>query len=215
MARSIRRSVKVMWWRGWLSKAQASRPKSFPWRKSSRRRGRKPTYRSPEYWAGLPDEITVRVVRVRAHVPGFRTRSVMLVTTLLDPVKYPPQALAQLYLRRWEMEICFRNLKTTLQMEHLSCKSPDMFDRELRLHFLSHNLVRRVALEAARRHLVPVQRISFAGTLGAMHTFAEACLRAPSQKAQQRVREELYRLLAADLVPERPGRREPLSLIHI
>ena len=176
------------------------------------RRGRKPTYRSPEYWAGLPDEITVRVVRVRAHVPGFRTRSVMLVTTLLDPVKYPPQALAQLYLRRWEMEICFRNLKTTLQMEHLSCKSPDMFDRELRLHFLSHNLVRRVALEAARRHLVPVQRISFAGTLGAMHTFAEACLRAPSQKAQQRVREELYRLLAADLVPERPGRREPRAV---
>jgi hypothetical protein len=69
------------------------------------------------------------VVRVQVRVPGFRTRSVLLVTTLLDPVQYPPQALAQLYRRRWEMELCFRHLKTTLQMEHLSCKSPAMIDR--------------------------------------------------------------------------------------
>lgn len=176
------------------------------------RRGAKPTYMSGEYWAQLPDPITVRVVRVSMSVPGFRTRSVLLVTTLLDPVKYPPQALAQLYRRRWEMELCFRHLKTTLQMEHLSCKSPPMVDRELRLHFLSHNLVRRVALEAARRHLVPLQRISFAGALGAIHTFAEASLRARSAKAQQQIREALYKLLAHDLVPERPGRREPRAL---
>ena len=174
--------------------------------------GPKPKYMSAEYWSQLPDQITVRVVRVRVRVRGFRTRSVLLVTTLLDPVNYPPQALAQLYLRRWEMEICFRHLKTTLQMDHLSCKSPAMIDRELRLHFLTHNLVRRVALEAARRHLVPVQRISFAGALGAVHTFAEACLRARSPKTQEQVRRRLYQLLAGDLVPERPGRREPRAL---
>jgi hypothetical protein len=176
------------------------------------RHGPKPKYMTAEYWAELPAEITVRVVRVQLRVPGFRTRAVLLVTTLLDPVKYPSQALAQLYRRRWEMELCFRHLKTTLQMEHLSCKSPALIDRELRLHFLSHNLVRRIALEAARRHLVPVQRISFAGALGAMHTFAEACLRARSPKAQQRTREQLYQLLAEDLVPERPGRREPRAV---
>jgi hypothetical protein len=174
--------------------------------------GPKPKYMSAEYWAQLPDQITVRVVRVRVRVRGFRTRSVLLVTTLLDPVNYPPQALAQLYLRRWEMELCFRHLKTTLKMEHLSCKSPAMIDRELRLHFLTHNLVRRVALEAARRHLVPVQRISFAGALGAVHTFAEACLRARSPKAQEQIRGRLYQLLAGDLVPERPGRREPRAV---
>ncbi|MBX3734407.1 MAG: IS4 family transposase [Verrucomicrobiae bacterium] len=175
-------------------------------------RGSQPRYMSEEFWAQLPDEITVRVVRVAMRVPGFRTRSVLLVTTLLDPVRYPPQALAELYLRRWEMELSFRHLKTTLQMEHLSCKSPAMIDRELRLHFLSHNLVRRVALEAARRHLVPLQRISFKGTLGAVHTFAEACLRAPSAKRRQRIQQQLYKVVAADLVPERPGRREPRAV---
>ena len=176
------------------------------------RKGRKSKYMSVEYWAELPDEITVRIVRVRAWRPGFRTRSVMLVTTLLDPVQYPAEELAKLYLRRWEMEICFRHIKTTLQMEHLSCKTPEMIDRELRMHFLVHNLVRRVALEAARRHLVPVQRISFAGALGAVHTFSEACLRARSKKGQTRIREQLYKLLAEDLVPERPGRREPRAV---
>jgi hypothetical protein len=176
------------------------------------RHGPKPKYMTAQYWAQLPAEITVRVVRVRLWMPGFRTRSVLLVTTLLDPVNYPPQELARLYRRRWEMELCFRHLKTTLQMEHLSCKSPAMIERELRLHFLSHNLVRRVALEAARRHRVPVQQISFAGTLGALHPFAEACLRARSLKAQQRIREQLYQLLANDLVPERPGRREPRAV---
>lgn len=175
-------------------------------------RGAKPRYMSPEYWAQLPDEITVRVVRVRIRVPGFRTRSVLLVTTLLDPVQYPPHELAQLYRRRWEMELCFRHLKTTLQMEHLSCKSPALIERELHLHFLSHNLVRRVALEAARRQGVPLQRISFAGALGAVHAFAEACLRARSRKAQDRIRQQLYALLAKDLVPERPGRREPRAI---
>ena len=111
---------------------------------------------TPEYWAQLPDEISVRVVRVKAQVPGFRTRSVLRVTTLLDPAKYPPSELAKLYLRRWEMEICFRHLKTTLQMDVLSCKTPAMIERELRRHFLVHNVVRRVALEAARHHSVPI-----------------------------------------------------------
>lgn len=176
------------------------------------RKGPKPKYMTPEYWAQLTEEITVRVVRVKAQVPGFRTRSVLLVTTLLDPVKYPPSQLAKLYLRRWEMEICFRHLKTTLQMDVLSCKTPAMIERELRMHFLVHNVVRRVALEAARHHGVPIQRISFAGTVGAIHSFAEACLQVRSRKRREQMRAQLYELLAGDLVPERPGRQEPRAV---
>lgn len=176
------------------------------------RKGPKPKYMTREYWAQFPDEIKVRVVRVRAQVPGFRTRSVLLVTTLLDPVKYPASQLGKLYLRRWEMEICFRHVKTTLQMDVLSCKAPGMIERELRMHFLVHNLVRRVALDAARHHHVPVQRISFAGAVGAIHRFAEACLQVRSRKRREQMRAQLYELLAGDLVPERPGRREPRAV---
>jgi hypothetical protein len=84
----------------------------------------------------------------------------------LDSAKYPPEALSKLYFRRWAMELTLRNIKITLQMEVLSCKNPDNLEREIRMHFLVHNLVRRLMLESARRHRVPLERVSFAGALG-------------------------------------------------
>jgi len=167
---------------------------------------------SSELWARLPDVLTLRLVRCQLHIPGFRTRQVILVTTLLDSTLYPPAALGQLYYRRWAMELTLRNLKVTLQMDQLNCKTPENLEREIRMHLLLHNLVRRVMLEAARRHRVPLERISFAGSLAAARRYAEALLQARSQNARQRLLEELFRVIAADLVPERPGRREPRAV---
>jgi hypothetical protein len=99
-----------------------------------------PRYLTQAEWAALPAELSLRVVKVALQIPGLRTRCVILVTTLLDPKAYPPHALAQLYLRRWLMELTFRHLKTTLQMDHLSCRSPETVERELRMHLLVHNL---------------------------------------------------------------------------
>ena len=109
--------------------------------------------------------LTLRLVRCRLSLPGFRTHQVILVTTLLDTEAFPAAKLAQLYYRRWFMELSLRNLKTTLQMDQLSCKTPANLEREIRMHFLVHNLVRRLMLEAVRRHHVPLQRVSFAGSL--------------------------------------------------
>jgi len=163
-------------------------------------------------WSLLPAQLTLRVVRCQLRIPGFRTQQVVLVTTLLDSVQYPPAALSALYLRRWEMELTLRHLKTTLQMEHLSCLSPENIERELRLHLLVHNLVRRLMLEAARRHGVPLTRVSFAGAMAAARRTAEALLQVRGQRRQRKLMDELYRVLAADLVPERPGRREPRAI---
>jgi len=179
-------------------------------------RWKKPALRgvtfTPEQWAALPQELVLRLVRCRLELPGFRTQQVILVTTFLDPVKYPPEALSQLYYRRWAMELTLRNLKITLQMDHLSCKTPENLDREIRLHFLAHNLVRRLMLEAARRHTVPLERVSFAGSLAAARRYSEALLQARSEARRQELREELFRVLAADGVPDRPGRREPRAV---
>jgi hypothetical protein len=167
---------------------------------------------APQEWALLPALLTLRLVRCRLEMPGFRTRQVLLVTTILDSVKYPPIALGQLYYRRWAMELTLRNLKCTLQMEHLSCKTPPNLDREIRMHFLAHNLVRRLMLEAARRSRVALDRISFAGALAAARRLSEAMLQARSQKRRAQLEEELFRVLAHDLVPLRPGRREPRAI---
>jgi hypothetical protein len=163
-------------------------------------------------WALLPEILTLRLVRCQLDIPGFRTRQVILVTTLLDSAQYPPEALSQLYFRRWAMELTLRNIKITLQMDQLSCKNPDYLEREIRIHFLVHNLVRRLMLEAARRHRVPLERISFAGSLSAARRYGEALLQARSQRQRQHLMGEMFAVLAADLVPDRPGRREPRAV---
>jgi hypothetical protein len=167
---------------------------------------------SQKQWKRLPQVLTLRLVRCCIDIPGFRTRQVTLVTTLLDSAQYPPAALGQLYYRRWAMELTLRNLKTTLQMDHLSCKTPENLDREIRMHFLVHNLVRRLMLEAARRYRVPLDRISFAGALAVARRYAEALLQARSERRRAQLRQELVRVLAADLVPDRPGRHEPRAV---
>jgi len=163
-------------------------------------------------WALLPPVLTLRLVRCRLQWPGFRTRQVTLVTTLLDSAQYSPAALGLLYFRRWAMELTLRNIKTTLQMDYLSCKTPENLEREIRMHFLVHNLVRRLMLEAARRHRVALERISFAGSLAAARRFGEALLQARSERRRGQLQRELFRVLAADLLPQRPGRREPRAV---
>jgi len=163
-------------------------------------------------WALLPEILTLRLVRCQLDIPGFRTGQVILVTPLLDSAQYPPEALAQLYFRRWAMERTLRNIKITLQMDQLSCKNPQNLEREIRMHFLVHNLVRRLMLEAARRHRVPLERVSFAGSLAAARRYGEALLQTRSQRQRQQLLREMFAILATDLVPDRPGRRGPRAV---
>lgn len=172
----------------------------------------KPRTISDDLWIRLPATLTLRLVRCRIDQPAFRTQEVMLVTTLLDRVAYPANALSELFFRRWAMELSLRDLKITLQMDQLSCKNPDTVDRELRHHILMHNLVRRVMLESARRHLQPLRRLSFAGALSGVRRFGEALLQARNHAMRRQLFEDLLRQIAHDHVPERPGRREPRAV---
>jgi len=163
-------------------------------------------------WQQLPSKLTLRLVRCRIDRPGFRTREVTLVTTLLDRERYSVSDLGELFYRRWEMEMSLRDLKTTLQMDQLSCKNPENIERELRLHFLIHNLVRRLMLETARVHGLPRHRLSFAGSLAAARRFAEALAQARRERDRRELYADLLQQLADDTIPDRPGRREPCAV---
>lgn len=178
------------------------------WRKPSQR----PRTVPEDEWNLLPESLTLRLVRCRVEARGFRTCELILVTTLLDIVNYPASALGQLYKRRWLMELCLRNLKTTLGMEMLSAMSPENLERELRLYLLVHNMVRRVMLEAARQKGVSLTRISFAGSLATALEFSGAMCSTPSRRRREKIYQELLSVLAKDAVPERPGRREPRAV---
>jgi hypothetical protein len=125
----------------------------------------KPTWMDEATWTTLPETLLVRELRYRTSQRGHRTKVVTLVTTLLDPEAYPATALADLYLSRWQIEVNFRHLKTTMGMEILHCKSVDGVLKELYMFAVAYNLVRLVMLEASRRQKVPLDRISFIDAL--------------------------------------------------
>lgn len=173
---------------------------------------KKPKYLTVEAWDLLPESITVRVIRVPVSQKGFRTRALTLVTTLLDPQLYPAEQITQAYLRRWRWEMCLDDLKTTLGLDQLRCKSPAMVHREILALLIAHNLTRCIMAEAARKHTVPLERISFTGTLDAFRHFSAALARCRLAHQRRRVWAALLRTLAADLVPLRPNRREPRAV---
>jgi hypothetical protein len=180
----------------------------FTWRRTRQ----KPPYLSCWRWMKIPEELTVRVLRFQLHVPGYRANRVTLVTTLLDPKRYPAEELARLYARRWCIELWFRDIKTTLGMEVLHCRTPRMLHKELEMYFIAYNLLRALGVEAALCYDVPLQRISFKGTLDALSQFSLAILQARSKKKRRQLAADLLFHLAADQVPERPGRSEPRAL---
>jgi hypothetical protein len=170
---------------------------------------------SGEQWAALPEQIEVRVLRMRVQKPGFRTREITVATTLLDPELYPDEEILAAYLSRWRMEMCIDDLKTTLGMEMLSCRSPALVQKELLVFLTAHNLIRWMMAQAAKSAGADLERLSFKGTLDAFRqwTSAQVQLRGPRL---QRKRTELWRkflcTLVADLVPLRPNRREPRAV---
>jgi hypothetical protein len=167
---------------------------------------------SPTEWALLPAEITVRMIRFTATLRGFRNRRVTLVTTLLDAKLYPAQELAALYLRRWRIELGLRDLKTTLGMEQLRCKTPDMAEKELLAYLVAHNLIRCVMAEAIARYPVDLERVSFKGSVDALRQYSVGLAQARNRKTRCHLWEDLLLNLVRDLVRHRPNRTEPRAV---
>jgi hypothetical protein len=167
-------------------------------------------------WLGLPSQITVRVLRVRVVRAGFRTRQLTLVTTLLDAALYPAAQLQQAYARRWRMELCLDDLKTTLGMQSLRCLTPAMVEKELLLFLTAHNFLRWIMAQAAHGQNAPLERISFKGSLDAFRQWTQALAQlghAKSKRPQRRrLWQRLLQTLGKDLVPDRPGRKEPRAV---
>jgi hypothetical protein len=163
-------------------------------------------------WLALPGQITVRIVRGSCYVKGFRVRRVTLVTTLLDAELYPAREILQAYLRRWRLEMCLDDLKTTLEMQMLRSRTPEMLQKEVYTHLIAHNLLRCTMAQAASEHWVSLERISFKGTLDALRQFAQAMSQTRSKTKRCRLWAKLLQTLARDRVPERPGRREPRAV---
>jgi hypothetical protein len=124
-----------------------------------------PSWLTRETLAALPDSLVLREVRYHVGTPGFRTRQITLVTTLLDAEIYRVADLAELYRQRWQVETSLAHLKTTMQMEVLHCKTVPGVLKELTVFAMVYNLVRLVMCQSAMLQHLGVERISFLDTL--------------------------------------------------
>ena len=135
---------------------------------------------SPAEYAAMPKELKLREIRVRIKERNKRTRVLVIVTTLLDATKYPASALGDLFRQRWHAELDLRSIKTTMGMEMLRTKTPDMVRKEVGMHLLAYNLIRGVMAEAARgRDIVP-RELSFNGARQTVRAFEETHLYEPN-----------------------------------
>ncbi len=140
---------------------------------------------------------------------GFRTREIIVHTSLWDDIDYAKEDIAALFRRRWQAELNLRSLKTIMQMEHLSCHKPHRVRNEIRAHMLAYNLIRGVMSEAATEGNVQPWQISFKSTLttvsdmlpvlGVISNVDELC-------------DVLYRCCLQHAVGNRPDRYEPRVL---
>jgi hypothetical protein len=176
----------------------------------------KPNYNSRrfecrEQWKSLPDTMEMRETRVRVCRKGFRTRTVVIVTTLLDSEQYSAKELTDLFSERWNCELDLRCIKQSLGMNHLSCRSPDMVRKELWTHLLAYNLIRARMAQASAVHGVIPRQLSFSDAKALIHAFAPN-LSLTSGAEHRRIEGELLQAIARCRLTKRPGRKEPRAV---
>jgi hypothetical protein len=161
-----------------------------------------------EQWARFPQVLVVRHITFTVDIPGFRTQRITLATTLTDPRQFPPSAFAELYRRRWRIELYLRDIKIALGMDILRCLTPEMVEKELAMHVIAYNLIRATMLQAAHAAQRELERISFKGTCNALRQWAPVLAIATLPQYRELHTAMLVAITRTPL-PHRPDRTEP------
>ena len=171
----------------------------------------KPRSIDKKTYDALPEFLMIRECRVQIAQPGFRVRTIVIATTLLDADEFTKDDLAGLYRARWNAELDLRSLKRTLQMDVVRCKTPELVRKELWTHILAYNLIRTIAAQAAVKHGIEPRTISFKGTLQTLEAFQPVIsLQGERNSAlRQILYHSLLDAIAKHRVADRPDRYEP------
>jgi hypothetical protein len=171
----------------------------------------RPDWMDEATYATIPETLTVRELKVCVNVPGFRVRELVVVTTLTDAERYSHEELAGLFRLRWHVELDLRSIKTSLRLDDLRGKKPESIRREIWVHWLAYNLIRKVMAQAALSHEKLPRELSFASALAAvtgtwaLASVADAATLSMHAKAQ-------HRGIAASRAGHRPDRVEPRAI---
>ena len=171
-------------------------------------RPQRPSWMSEELYQQMPTTLTLREIRFNLTDTECRTEKITVITTLTDPQKYPAVDIAKLYGLRWNVELDIREIKQTLGLDHLRCKTPHMVRRELWVTLLAYNLIRKVIATAAVLHDKQPRRLSFTFTCQTVLS-TWILLSTDSARDAQCLWAAALERIASHEVPHRPGRIEP------
>ena len=167
------------------------------WKKPKR-----PGWMDEKTYQCYPDEIKIR---------EFKVTGAVYVTTFLNEKKYPKRELAEVYKLRWQIEINLKNIKDTMNMDMLSCKSPEMVKKEIGIHFLAYNFIKILIAEASQRSGHNPRRISFKGAMQLLNSFMPYFV-SGSSKDNKRMYGQMLSLIVKNIIGDRPGRVEPRKI---
>jgi Transposase DDE domain len=170
-------------------------------------RPNKPHGMSGEQYRRYPKTQLMRQVSVDARSKDNRAEQFKVVTTILD-ASIDGGQIGGLYERRWDGEVDIRSIKSTMKMDILRCKSPEMVQKEIWVHLLAYNLLRTVMAVAAAENKVEPRKISFKGAKQALSAFAPKLEAAAPQERADLV-EAMIKAVGYHRVGNRPGRWEP------
>jgi hypothetical protein len=171
----------------------------------------KPTWMDEETYQRMPESIALREVLVHVDQPGFRTESLVVVTTLCDARKCPREEIGKLYRGRWLVELDIRSIKSTLHMDVLRCKTPEMVRREVWTHLLAYNLIRRSILQSAQAAGCSPRDLSFTAAMQSIAASWIVAAHAQDPLLARLVKAHLKNL-AGHRVGDRPDRVEPRAV---
>lgn len=174
-------------------------------------RPKRPTWMSPEQYAKIPETLELRELRFSITEPGHRTETITVITTLTDPEEYSKEDLAELYSYRWNAELDILQIKQTLNLDHVRCKSPQMVRRELWVTLLAYNLIRKLIATSAVVHDRQPRHLGF--TLACQTVLASWMLFSTGSCSNATAMyTNLLTYIASNEVANRPGRIEPRVL---
>lgn len=164
-------------------------------------------------WKALPGSLTLRYIKMGCENRAGEKAALVVVTDLLDPVKYPAEEMADLYMERWQIEVKFRDLKTTFGMERFAVKTPKMAHKTLCMMVIAYNLLRAVMQEAADQAGQKVNKMSVQGTRYVL-TSSHESFRAMADKPRlfRRHYNEVLENCAQHVLNIRSFRREPRAI---
>jgi len=168
----------------------------------------RPDWMSRKQYMALPQTMLMREFSLRVVRKGYRTRTIVIATTLVDAALYPQVEIARLYRLRWDAEINLRSLKTMMNMDVLRCCTPGMVRKEIWAHLLAYNLIRTVIAQAAATHGKHPRHLSFTRAMRTLEAFRPTLAHARSDRLPA-LYQEMLKAIASHEIGNRPDRLEP------